>query len=151
MLERISRHWPDGWNMLDAGTGSGILALGARVLGAKAVIAIDSDPHAIAIAKSNARLNRIAGIKFKIADATKHRTSEKFDVITANLFSELLIRAIPLWRRRLKPTGVLILSGILRNQERDVIRSLEHSKFAMQEIRRRGKWIALLARRQKAG
>ncbi len=151
MLERLSRQWPNGWNMLDAGTGSGILALTARALGAAAVSAIDSDPQAIAVAKSNARLNRIAGIKFKIADATKHRTPEKFDVIAANLFSELLNRAIPLWRRRLKPTGVLILSGILRNQEGNVIRSLKDSRFAMQEIRKRGKWIALLARRQKAG
>lgn len=137
--------------MIDAGTGSGILALAARVLGARTVIAIDSDPHAIAIAKNNARLNRIAGIEFKIADATKHRTPEKFDIIAANLFSELLIRAIPLWRRRLKSAGVLIVSGILRNQEGDVVRGLKNSGFAMQEIRRRGKWIALMAHRQKAG
>ena len=137
--------------MLDAGTGSGILALGARVLGAKTVVAIDSDPHAIAIAKNNARRNRIVGIQFKIEDATKHRTPEKFDVITANLFSELLIRGIPLWKPRLKRTGALILSGILRNQESDVVRRLEMSGFATQEIRRRGKWIALLAVRQKAG
>jgi ribosomal protein L11 methyltransferase len=151
ILERISRSWPDGWNMLDAGTGTGILALAARVLGAKTVIAIDSDPQAVAVADSNARLNQIAGIEFEIADATKYRMSKQFDVITGNLFSELLIRAIPLWRRRLKPTGVLILSGILRSQERDVIRSLKNSKFTTHEVRRRGKWIALLARRQKAG
>jgi ribosomal protein L11 methylase PrmA len=47
--------------------------------------------------------------------------------------------------------GFLILSGILRAQEQDVVRALRKSGFTAQEIRRRGKWIAILARRQKAG
>jgi ribosomal protein L11 methyltransferase len=152
LLEEVSRNWPDGWNMLDAGTGSGILALAARFFGAENIIAIDCDPRAIAIAKNNAHLNRTDRVQFEIADAIQYRTRRKFDLIAANLFSELLIDAIPFWKRRLKRTGVLILSGILRDQERRVVRKLRSSNFAIENLRRRGKWIAILAsRRQKAG
>jgi ribosomal protein L11 methyltransferase len=145
LLEQFSRNRPDGWSMLDAGTGSGILALAARAFGAGRVIAIDSDPHAITIAKSNARLNRIGRVQFEIADATKYQPSRKFDVIVANLFSELLIKAIPNWKVRLKPAGILILSGILRWQERGVVRAIRRENLAVKVIRHRGKWIAVLA------
>ncbi len=111
------------------------------------MIAIDNDPRAIAIAKSNARLNRIRGIRFEIADANKAGCAPgKVDLIVANLFSELLIEAIPIWKPRLKTGGILILSGILRDQQREVLRRLRKSNFAIQEVRQRGKWVALCAR-----
>jgi ribosomal protein L11 methyltransferase len=152
LLEQISRDWANGWSMLDAGTGSGILALTAKLFGADVVIAIDNDKRALAIAQSNARLNRIDGVRFEIADATKYGTRRKFDVIVANLFSELLMKMIPNLKLCLKAQGFLVVSGILREQEREVVRSLHNSNLAIHETRRRGKWIAILARgRQKAG
>lgn len=151
ILERISRRWSKGWSLLDAGTGSGILALAASCFGACLIIAIDNDPKAIAVAKANARANRIDSVRFQIADAVRPRVWGKFDLIVANLFSELLVAAIPNWKPRLKSTGYLILSGVLRGQEREVIRALRKNDFFAEEIRRRGKWIAILARRQKAG
>lgn len=151
LVERITRRWRNDWSMLDAGTGSGILALAAKCLGADRVIAIDHDPRAIAIAKSNARLNRIHEIRFEIADAEFANMHGKVDVITANLFSELLIAAIPKWGSRLRSKGILILSGILRSQERGVVRALHKQRIAIEEIRRRGKWIAIVAHKQKAG
>jgi ribosomal protein L11 methylase PrmA len=66
--------------------------------------------------------------------------------VTANLFSELLIEALPTFARELKPAGFLVLSGILRAQEREVLRTLRHHRFHATEIRRRGQWIALVAR-----
>src|SRR5215472_2982664 len=62
LLEKISREWRSGcWSTVDLGTGSGILALAARLLGAKRVFGIDNDPIAISTAKQNARLNSIRG------------------------------------------------------------------------------------------
>ena len=150
LIEKVTRRWPDGWHMLDAGTGSGILALAARRFGAHNVIAIDNDPRAIAVARSNARLNQVRGIQFEITDAKKPIAAGKVDLIAANLFSELLIAAIPHWHARLKPQGILILSGILRSQEPDVIRALRKHTISVEEIGRRGKWVAILARREKA-
>lgn len=144
ILERLTRGRPDGWRMLDAGTGSGILALAGRRFGARDVIAIDNDPMAIKTAKWNARENGIRGVKFIVRDITRAITG-RFDLITANLYSELLQRTLPGFRKSLASDGWLILSGVLRTQEHDLLASLHGSGFAVSEARRRGKWIALAA------
>ncbi|HSV63829.1 MAG TPA: 50S ribosomal protein L11 methyltransferase [Chthoniobacterales bacterium] len=150
MLERVIRRRRDDWTMLDAGTGSGILAIAASRLGAKQIVAIDIDPLALKIARRNARANRARNIQFHVSDVLKHKLAEKFDVITANLFSEILIAALPIWRRRLTADGCMILSGVLRLQERTVIAALRQNGFVPHETKRRGKWLALLtARRRK--
>ena len=145
LLERHTRKHPPGWSMMDAGTGSGILAIAARCLGAARVLAIDNDPLACAIAKRNARANGVRNIEFQTSDVLKLKLTGKFDIITANLFSEIVITALPVWFRRLARGSLLILSGILRSQEKAVVSALRRNGFALQEVRRRGKWIALLA------
>jgi len=142
LLEKLSRSCKDNWSMLDLGTGSGVLALAAKLLGATPVIAIDNDPVAISTAKQNARLNRIRGAQFRVADVRKWKSSKSLDVLTANLCSELLIEILP----KLKAARSLILSGFLRTQERDVRRALALKKIDVVEARRRGKWVAVLAR-----
>jgi ribosomal protein L11 methyltransferase len=148
MLERVSRRLRPGWRMLDAGTGSGILAVAAACFGAAEVIAIDNDPLAISVAQENARANGIRGVTFITGDVNG-RLAGKFDIIAANLFSELLIAMLPKWRKSLAAGGRLILSGVLRNQEPDLARALRRNGCEALEIRRRGKWIALLAAREK--
>jgi ribosomal protein L11 methyltransferase len=145
MLERITRKRISAWSMLDAGTGSGILAIAASCLGAHRIIAIDNDPLACAVAKRNAAANRVHNIEFRTGDVLTQKFPSKFDIITANLYSEILIAAVPGWTRSLTDDGCLILSGILRSQERSVVTALRRSGFAIRETKRRGKWIALLA------
>ena len=144
MLERISRRLPPEWRMLDAGTGSGILALAGRCFGAGEIVAIDNDPLAISVAKQNALANKIRGVTFVVDDVNAGLRG-KFDVIAANLYSELLVSLFPKWRQRLAAEGQLILSGVLRRQEREVSDGLTANGFAIEEVRRRGKWIALLS------
>jgi ribosomal protein L11 methyltransferase len=144
-MEQITRRWLPGWNLLDAGTGTGILAMAARVFGARNVIALDNDPIAIATAKRNAIRNRIRGIRFRLGDATRVRSQIKFHIIAANLYSELVIAALSGFEKSLRPGGLLILSGILREQEQSIMRALKKTKMIALETRRRGKWIALLA------
>jgi ribosomal protein L11 methyltransferase len=145
MLEQMTRKRAAGWSMLDAGTGSGILAIAASCLGAKKVIAIENDPLACAVAKRNAAANRVRNIEFRVEDVLTQKYRGKFDIITANLYSEILIAALPAWRRSVADDGCLILSGILRSQEPALITALRRNGFAVYESRRRGKWIALLA------
>ena len=145
LLERTTRGFVPGWTMLDAGTGSGILAIAGSYFGAGRVLAFDNDPLACATAKRNARRNGTRNIEFSTGDVLEQRLSGKFQIITANLFSEIVIEALPLWSRHLAPGGHLILSGILRTQETAVVRALGRHTLAASEIRRRGKWIALLA------
>jgi ribosomal protein L11 methyltransferase len=143
-LTKLKRIVRAGDVVVDLGTGSGILALAARLLGAKQVIAIDNDPTAIRVAKENARLNQIDNVAFQVGDVRRWKFARKVDIVAANLFSELLIEILP----RLEAARLLILSGFLRNQERDVRRALAHHKIDIIEARRRGKWVAILARRR---
>jgi ribosomal protein L11 methyltransferase len=141
MLEKVTRGWDRDWLVIDLGTGSGILALAAKCLGAKQVVGIDSDPIAISTAKQYAKLNKIRGVKFCVADVRYWRLEREVDVVTANLFSELLIEVAP----RLQAAHRVILSGILRSQEADLRQALTRAKFEILEVRRRGKWVAMLA------
>jgi ribosomal protein L11 methyltransferase len=140
-LKHVSRKWKPGWSLVDLGTGSGILALAAKLLGAKRAIGLDIDPIAISTAKGNARRNKINNVSFRLTDARRWKPSRKIDIVTANLFSELLIEILP----KLKRARWLILSGILREQERGLVRALKRNKINVLEVRRRGKWVAVLA------
>ena len=151
MLEKLTRRWRPGWSIIDLGTGSGILTLAACLLGARRVIGIDNDPVAISTAKGNARLNRIRAVQFRVSDVRRWRSPSKsflrrsgygdrVDIIIANLFSELLIEILP----KLKVARWMILSGILRNQESDVTHALMRHKIEILQVRRRGKWVAIL-------
>ena len=150
-LERITRSFVPDWRMLDAGTGSGILAIAGSCFGASQVIAIDSDPIACRTAKRNAYANGIRNVQVFACDVLGKNLSGRYDVITANIFSEVIIEALPRWARQTTAGGYLILSGILRSQEKEVLRALEGSDFRTLQIHRRGKWVALLAelRRRK--
>lgn len=142
-LEQLTRRWKPGWSLVDLGTGSGIFALAAKRFGAGGVRAIDNDPRAISVAKANARLNKIRGVNFQIGDVHKWNPAQDIDVITANLYGDLLIEILP----KLDRGQWLILSGILRNQKDELVRALQRSHFDLISVKRRGKWIALLARR----
>jgi ribosomal protein L11 methyltransferase len=150
LLERCTRCWggqagslhsPEKeWTLLDLGTGSGILALAGARFGAKRVIAIDDDPAAIATARENARRNKLDNIDFRVADVRRWPFSPRIEILTANLFSELLIEILP----KLKRAQRLILSGILREHEAEFVRALKRNGIAVVETRRRGKWIAMV-------
>src|SRR5437868_10712924 len=140
LLEKLTRNWKPGWSIVDLGTGSGILALAAKRFEATRVIGIDNDPTAIATARENARLNKINSVEFRVGDVRRWKSSKRVDIVTANLFSELLIKILP----KLRVARWAILSGILRIQEPDVTRALRRHKIDILQVRRRGKWVAIL-------
>ena len=142
-LEQLTRRWKHGWSLVDLGSGSGILALAAKRFGADRVIGIDNDPVAVSVAKSNAQLNKIRGATFQLGDVHKWNPAQKTDVITANLYSDLLIEILP----KLRGTGWLILSGILRSQKHEFVRALQRNHLDVIDMKRHGKWMAFLARR----
>lgn len=144
LLEGLTRNFKDGWSLADLGTGSGILALAAKRFGAERVIGIDIDPKAISIAKANARLNKIHRVDFRLGDLRKWKSIGVRDIVAANLYSELLIEILP----KLKRNNWLILSGVLRKQEDKLLRVLQWNNMAIVNVKRRGKWIAVLASRR---
>ena len=139
------------WNLLDLGTGSGVLALAARALGAQAALGLDYDPPCVRTARENGRLNGVRGTRFAVADVHEWKPAQRWDVITANLFSVVLIRVMPKLRRALAAAGDLIVSGLLAEQADDVLAAARSAALELVEMRQRGRWHALhLRHRAKA-
>lgn len=135
------------WDALDIGTGSGILALAARILGARSVDAGDFDPVAVRVAKENAAANSIRGVRFTRNDVLKWTAPRRWPVVLANVFSTTLIAAAPRIAKSVEQGGSLILSGILRTQEGDVLAAFRKQRCRLVRAVRRGKWVTLLLRR----
>lgn len=142
LLEKLTRDWTPGWRMIDLGTGSGILALAGKRFGAGRIDAIDNDPFAISTARENARSNRVGSIHFRQADLRRMTFHHRTDIVSANLYSELLIEVLP----KLKRSRWLILSGVLRTQEHEVTQALRRNRIGVVQVRRRWKWVAVLAK-----
>ncbi len=134
-----------GRSVLDVGTGSGVLAIAARLLGAAAATGIDIDPDAVQAARDNLRHNPDATrVEFACLDLVDLR-GEPVDVVTANLTGALLIRSAAALLDRARPGGILILSGVLAD-ERDAVAAA----FAGATILRtsqEGEWVGLTVKK----
>jgi ribosomal protein L11 methyltransferase len=146
LLAEVSRQKkPLSWEMLDLGTGSGVLALAGRVFGAKKALGLDNDPHAVRTAKSNAALNELSAVQFKKVDLIRAWQPERtWPLIAANLFSELLIELSPRIARGLEPGGHLVASGVLASQAVEVERAFLAEGLEKCNKRGRGRWVAFL-------
>jgi ribosomal protein L11 methyltransferase len=114
-----------GRSVIDVGTGSGVLAIAARKLGASGVLAIDDDPDAIAAAGTNVVLNHESRIALEIADFRSAKIGQ-FDLITANLTGALLIASADRLESLAIPGGRLVLSGFIDHEEREVLGAFEN-------------------------
>jgi ribosomal protein L11 methyltransferase len=106
-------------SFLDLGTGSGILAIAAAKLGYRRIDAMDHDPAAIRVARENARRNRVESrIGLRVQDLRRLplRAAEAYDLVCANLTSDLLIEHRRRVAARVRPGGALVLAGILRGE-----------------------------------
>jgi ribosomal protein L11 methyltransferase len=108
---------------LDVGTGSGVLALAMKMMGAERIVAIDVDEVALDNARDNAELNGLPrAIRFSAIPLSSVRG--RFDLITANILSAVLIEMAPELARKLAAGGTLILGGILSREAPAVVRRL---------------------------
>jgi ribosomal protein L11 methyltransferase len=112
-----------GRSVLDVGTGSGVLALAAVMLGATEALGIDYDADAIRAANENLGLNpAIRGVSFRVADLSVDR-SQPANVVTANLTGATLIRFMRQLLGLVLPGGILIMSGLLEDERDEVVRA----------------------------
>ncbi len=148
MLCDLAPALPAGWRAIDAGCGSGILALAAARLGAASVEAFDYDPASVRITRANARANRIRTVAAAEADVLQWTPAAAVEVVMANLFSDLLIKAAPRLKRATKPGGHLLFSGVLRTQLPEVLAAFARLGFEAERTVIRGKWSAGRLRRK---
>lgn len=135
----------------DIGCGSGILSIGALLLGAKQIYAVDNDPLAVMSTESNRELNQIAPHRLVVAEGSIERlpelTSEPVDGILCNILAEVIIDLIPQMEAIVKPTTWGIFSGILLDQVKPVADMLEQSGWIVATLWRRKDWCCLNVRR----
>jgi ribosomal protein L11 methyltransferase len=131
------------WSVADLGTGSGLLAIAARMLGSGPVFACDFDPFAVKVAQHNLRRNGIDGVTLREQDVLKWRPRRTgHTVVLANLFSTVLIEAWPVIARALAPGGDLIVSGILASQAWEVVAAAAGHGLGFTRVVRKGKWVS---------
>lgn len=140
LTEAIATRGPLG-RALDCGTGSGILAIAAVKLGATEVVAVDTDPLACAAARGNADLNGVHG-RVHVADSLD-ACSPPFDVILANLYTDLLVEIAPHFRRLAAPSGILVCAGFLATDAVRIERAFLREGFQITAQLGEAGWVAL--------
>ncbi|HYB74442.1 MAG TPA: 50S ribosomal protein L11 methyltransferase [Candidatus Sulfotelmatobacter sp.] len=146
-LEALARHVRGRERVLDLGTGSGVLAIAAAKLGAGEIVALDTDPVACRVARENSRRNRV-GRRVRVRHGPLAACGARgFDLAVANLTARDLAEVLPGLARRVRPGGLLVVSGLLRGQASAARRAAHAAGFGPVTARRRGEWVALEARR----
>jgi len=142
-LARIEKLTPAhaGKSLLDIGTGTGILAIGASKMGFSHIVAVDTDPIAVNAARENIRLNRTINIDVK--EGVISVVEGTFDVIIANLISSTLIEIVPEVVSHLSADGIVVLSGILAGEEDMVADAYLKAGFDLKEKSFDNKWVTL--------
>ncbi|MDD2539449.1 MAG: 50S ribosomal protein L11 methyltransferase [Desulfuromonadaceae bacterium] len=134
-------------SLLDLGTGSGILAMAASLLGAGRILALDIDPDAVTVAHENLELNGLSE-RIECGTAPLESLVENFDIILANILAEELVRLAPYLTARLSPGGYLILSGILAEKEQLVRQGFASQPLNYCQTVCSGEWVAMQYRNE---
>ncbi|MDR3364753.1 MAG: 50S ribosomal protein L11 methyltransferase [Clostridiales Family XIII bacterium] len=150
-LSRLKGLLKPGYAVLDAGTGSGILAIAAALLGAARIDAVEIDEDAAASAAGNIAANNVSGrIDLLTCDITAPGTlpeGARYDLITANLSCGILKTLLPTFKTVLKEHGAMILSGLLDAQEEQTLEALENEGLRAADVVADGEWVMIEARK----
>ncbi|MGI6637738.1 MAG: 50S ribosomal protein L11 methyltransferase [Desulfobulbus sp.] len=142
LIERSFRRDLPG-RVLDVGTGTGILAMGAALWGAGEVLAIDNDPEAVRVARENVAHNRLSD-QITVAATPLAEVKDQYDLILANIVYDVLVEMQPLLSRLAAQSAQLVLAGILAgSQEDNIIRWYDQAGFHLLERTYEEEWVAL--------
>lgn len=134
-----------GKKVLDIGTGSGILAIAAAKLGASSVLATEKDGQAVAVARENIRLNKVDRLISVREGNLVDGLDFSADIAVANIIADVIVDLSQELGKNLKEGGSFISSGILKDQEGQIVKALEENQFEVVEIREKGEWLAIKA------
>lgn len=134
-----------GVKAIDLGTGTGILAISAALLGAKDVLATDIDPVAVRVAGENARINGVAEtVRTAEADVLKG-IGETGDLVIANIITDVILLIAPAVFRHVNAGGTFLCSGISADRGDEIASALENAGFTNIRRRVKGEWAAFAA------
>lgn len=143
MMERLEKVITPDSTVFDVGTGSGILAIAAAMLGAKSVKAVDIDGVAVRVAKENVADNGLSEqIEVREGDLL-HGTEGKADVIIANIIADIVIMLLQDIPQKLNDDGVLLASGIIEERMPDVEAAAQAQGLYVDAVDHRGGWVVM--------
>ena len=154
-MRQLKKYVNADTEILDVGTGSGILSIAALKLGAKHAVGTDLDPCAASAVKENLEANDISeeGMDMilgniiddkEIQDAVGY---EKYDIVAANILADVLVPLTPVIIHQMKKGGIYITSGIIDDKEETVVEAVKAAGLEVLEVTHQGEWVSVTARK----
>ena len=155
VIRQLKKYVTPDTEMLDVGTGSGILGIVALKLGAKHVLGTDLDPCAVPAVAENKEANQIADETFDMVigniiddKAIQDQAGyEKYNIVTANILADVLIPLTPVIVNQMKKGAYYITSGILDVKEEVVVEAVKAAGLTVVEVTHQGEWVSVTARK----
>ena len=156
VIRQLKKYVTPDTEMLDVGTGSGILGIVALKLGAKHVLGTDLDPCAVPAVAENKEANQIVDETFDMVigniiddKAIQDQAGyEKYDIVTANILADVLIPLTPVIVNQMKKGAYYITSGILDVKEEVVVQAVRDAGLRLVEVTHQGEWVSVTARKE---
>jgi len=146
-LQALEKVVKQGDSVVDVGTGSGVLSVGAALLGASQVHALDLDLVAVNAAKENVELNKVDHVVEVFHGNLLDTVKEPADVVVANILAEIIMTFTDDAFSIVKPGGYFVTSGIIGAKKEDVKNALITSGFDIEEVLMMEDWVAIIAKR----
>lgn len=155
VIRQLKKYVTPDTEMLDVGTGSGILGIVTLKLGAKHVLGTDLDPCAVPAVAENKEANQIVDETFDMVigniiddkEIQDQAGYEKYDIVTANILADVLIPLTPVIVNQMKKGAYYITSGILDVKEEVVVEAVKAAGLTVVEVTHQGEWVSVTARK----
>ena len=155
-IRQLKKYITPETELLDVGTGSGILAILSLMFGAKHAVGTDLDMCAVDAVAQNCEANGIAPEQFEmligniITDkAVQDKVGyECYDIVVANILADVLVPLTPVILHQLKPGGIYITSGIIDDKEQTVVRAVQAAGLKVLEVTYQGEWVSVTAQKE---
>ncbi len=154
-IRQLRKYITPETELLDVGTGSGILSILSLMFGAKHALGTDLDPCAIDAVKENCEVNGISEEQFELIigniisdkEIQDKAGYEKYDIVVANILADVLVPLTPVIVDHLKSGGYYITSGIINDKEETVVNAVEAAGLTVVEVTYQGEWVSVTARK----
>ena len=154
-IRQLKKYVTSETELLDVGTGSGILSIVALKLGAKHAVGTDLDPCAVPAVEENKEANEIPVEAFdmmigNIIDDKEVQDKvgyEKYDIVVANILADVLVPLTPVILNQMKKGGIYITSGIIDDKEETVVNAVKAAGLEVLEVTHQGEWVSVTARK----
>ena len=154
-IRQLKKYVTEDTELLDVGTGSGILSIAALKMGAKHAVGTDLDPCAVPAVEENKEANEIPTDSFdmmigNIIDDKEIQDTvgyEKYDIVVANILADVLVPLTPVIVNQMKKGGIYITSGIIDNKEETVVNAVKAACLEVLEVTYQGEWVSVTARK----